>query len=97
MNPAVNDTPRTDDKLGCSITAMTQHARELERELALVRDAAEVIGNVTAALLDVDVTYFGNQATFTFLSTNDPMRYIHKARRIVEERLALIRAAESTN
>lgn len=40
---AVNDTPRTDAKLGCSITTMTQHARELERELsaALLRIAQE--------------------------------------------------------
>lgn len=59
-----------------------------------ILDHAEVIGNVTAAMLDLDVTYDGNRATFTFLSTNDAMSYIQKARRIVEERLALIRRSD---
>lgn len=56
-----------------------------------IADHAEVIGNVTAALLDLNATYFRNQVTFTFESTNDAMSYIQKARRIVEERLTIIR------
>ena len=59
---------------------------------ATIANHAEVIGNVTAALLDLNVTYDGNRATFTFESTSNAMSYIHKARAIVEERLALIRS-----
>lgn len=52
---------------------------------------AEVIGNVTAALLDLNATYDGSRVTFMFESTNNAMSYIHKARGIVEDRLDFIR------
>lgn len=65
--------------------------RALEDAAGKALDHAEVIGNVTAALIDLDATYDGNRVTFTFQSTNDAMSYIYKARRIVEERLAMIR------
>ena len=65
--------------------------RASRSETADIVNHAEVIGNVTAALLDLNVTYDGNRATFTFESTNNAMSYIQKARHIVEERLELIR------
>lgn len=71
------------------------NASASESGLDKALDHAEVIGNVTAALLDLDATYDGNRVTFTFQSTNDAMRYIHKARAIVQERLAAIRALQS--
>lgn len=61
------------------------------RELNGIADHAEVIGNVTAALIDLNATYDGNRVTFTFESTNNAMSYIQKARSIVAERLELIR------
>lgn len=64
-----------------------------ELGISKIIDHAEVIGNVTEALLDLDASYAGNRVTFTFLSTNDAMSHIQRARRIVEERLSLIRAA----
>ena len=69
------------------------NARFVASETAAIVNHAEVIGNVTAALLDLNVTYDGNRATFTFESTNNAMSYIQKARHIVEERLELIRGA----
>lgn len=72
--------------------AVKEYASETAT-LAKLVDHAEVIGNVTEALLDLDATYDGNRVTFTFLSTNDAMSHIYKARKIVAERLSMIRAA----
>jgi hypothetical protein len=93
----INNDFLSKEFLLCAIR-MARKQRSAQSEnapnVSKIVDHAEVIGNVTAALVELDATYDGNRVTFTFLSTNDSMSYIQKARRIVEERLALIRGAK---
>lgn len=66
---------------------------DVEKLVERLAHDAEIIGNVVSALLDLNVTYFRNQVTFTFETTDNAMGHINSARDIVAARLKSIREA----
>ena len=89
---ALLDAARVPEMYEGRHASMPERITWLCTTLSKVVDEAEVIGNVTAALIDLDASYDGSRVTFNFVSTSDAMAHIYKARRIVEERLNYIRA-----